>query len=52
MSWPWLSSLMNPSYPSYIEVLLQALNIWYHDPTVTTPILKFIAELVLNRQVM
>ena len=37
------------SYPSYIEVLLQALTIWYHDPSITTPILKFIAELVLNR---
>lgn len=40
------------SYPSYTEVLLQALHIWYHDPNITTPILKFIAELVLNRQVM
>ena len=37
------------SYPTYIELLQRALTLWYHDPTVTTPVLKLIAELVLNR---
>jgi exportin-7 len=36
-------------YPTYMELLQRALTLWYHDPTVTTPVLKLIAELVLNR---
>eukprot|EP00731_Ephydatia_muelleri_P021099 Em0013g826a len=37
------------SYPRVTTIVLQALAIWYHDPIVTTPILKLMAELVLNR---
>ena len=37
------------SYPTYIDLLQQALTLWYHDPFVTTPVLKLMAELVLNR---
>ncbi len=40
---------LHPSYPTYTEVILEALNLWYHDPAVTTPVLKLMAELVLNR---
>ena len=36
-------------YPRVTTIIFQALGIWYHDPTVTTPILKLMAELVLNR---
>lgn len=36
-------------YPSYTGVILEALGLWYHDPFVTTPVLKLMAELVLNR---
>ena len=37
------------SYPTYIDLLQRALTLWYHDPTVTTPVLKLMAELVSNR---
>lgn len=37
------------SYPKYTGILLEALNLWYHNPAVTTPVLKLMAELVLNR---
>ncbi|KAL1509455.1 hypothetical protein ABEB36_004189 [Hypothenemus hampei] len=36
-------------YPNYTPVLLRAIELWYHDPQVTTPVLKLFAELVQNR---
>ncbi|XP_044761440.1 exportin-7 isoform X1 [Coccinella septempunctata] len=36
-------------YPNYTPILLRAIEIWYHDPQVTTPILKLYAELVQNK---
>lgn len=36
-------------YPSYTPILLHAMELWYHDPQVTTPVLKLFAELVQNR---
>lgn len=36
-------------YPSYTPILLHAIDLWYHDPQVTTPVLKLFAELVQNR---
>jgi exportin-7 len=30
-------------------VLIRALELWYHDPAVTTPVLKLFAELAQNR---
>ncbi|XP_028966380.1 exportin-7 [Galendromus occidentalis] len=36
-------------FPKYIPVLHRAIEIWYHDPVVTTPVLKLMAELVQNR---
>ncbi|EDO48742.1 predicted protein, partial [Nematostella vectensis] len=36
-------------YPSYMPVLLRACELWYHDPNVTTPVLKLMTELVQNR---
>lgn len=36
-------------YPSYTPVLIHAIDIWYHYPQVTTPVLKLFAELVFNR---
>ncbi len=37
------------SYPTVTTILLKALDVWYFDPFVTTPVLKLITELVLNR---
>ncbi|KAK6635129.1 Exportin 7 [Polyplax serrata] len=36
-------------YPNYTAILLHAMELWYHDPQVTTPVLKLFAELVQNR---
>lgn len=36
-------------YPSYTSILINAVELWPHDPSVTTPILKLFAELVQNR---
>ncbi len=36
-------------YPKYTDILLKALDIWYYDQEVTTPILKLMAEIVQNR---
>lgn len=36
-------------YPNYTRIFLQAVELWYHDPQVTTPVLKLFAELVQNR---
>merc|ERR1712126_414114 len=36
-------------YPAYTPVMQRAVEIWYQDPQVTTPILKLFAELVQNR---
>ena len=40
------------SYPAYTPILLRALELWYHDPAVTTPVLKLFAELAQNRYVV
>lgn len=37
------------SYPSYTPILHRAVELWFHDPQVTTPVLKLMAELVQNR---
>ena len=42
---PWLQY----SYPNYTPILLHSVDLWYHDPQVTTPVLKLFAELVQNR---
>uniref|UniRef100_A0A2K5JDR8 Importin N-terminal domain-containing protein n=1 Tax=Colobus angolensis palliatus TaxID=336983 RepID=A0A2K5JDR8_COLAP len=36
-------------YPSYMPILQRAIELWYHDPACTTPVLKLMAELVHNR---
>jgi hypothetical protein len=36
-------------YPNYSPILIRAVEIWAHDPSVTTPVLKFFGELVQNR---
>ncbi|ODM92544.1 Exportin-7 [Orchesella cincta] len=36
-------------YPAYIQILQKAVELWFHDPVVTTPILKLFGELVQNR---
>lgn len=36
-------------YPSYTPILLHAMELWYREPQVTTPVLKLFAELVQNR---
>ncbi|XP_012940207.1 exportin-7 isoform X2 [Aplysia californica] len=36
-------------YPSYTPVLQRAVELWYHDPCVTTPVLKLFTELAQNR---
>lgn len=37
------------SYPDYTPILIRAVELWAHDPSVTTPVLKFFSELVQNR---
>lgn len=44
-----IDSLTCLSYPTYTSVLLRAIEWWYHDPNVSTPVLKLMAELVQNR---
>ena len=41
-------SLLN-SYPTYMPILQRAIELWYHVPACTTPVLKLMAELVHNR---
>ncbi|OWK07319.1 XPO7 [Cervus elaphus hippelaphus] len=36
-------------YPSYMPILQRAIELWYHDPACTTPVLKLMADLVHNR---
>ncbi|XP_046385117.1 exportin-7 isoform X3 [Ischnura elegans] len=36
-------------YPAYTPILLHAIELWNHDPQVTTPVLKLFAEMVQNR---
>ncbi|XP_039433176.1 exportin-7 isoform X2 [Culex pipiens pallens] len=36
-------------YPDYSPLLIRAIELWAHDPAVTTPVLKLFAELVYNR---
>ncbi|EAA09181.6 AGAP004535-PA [Anopheles gambiae str. PEST] len=36
-------------YPDYSPILIRAVQMWAHDPTVTTPVLKLFTELVYNR---
>jgi exportin-7 len=36
-------------YPNYCPILIRAVEIWAHDPAVTTPVLKFFGEFVQNR---
>ncbi|KAF3327052.1 exportin-7 isoform X1 [Carex littledalei] len=36
-------------YPSHMPLLLKAISIWADVPQVTTPLLKFMAEFVLNK---
>lgn len=36
-------------YPRYLPLFTKAVEIWYAEPFVTTPILKLMAELVQNR---
>ncbi|XP_065926342.1 exportin-7 isoform X6 [Magallana gigas] len=36
-------------YPSYTPILHRAIEVWYHDPAVTTPVLKLMAELAQSR---
>ena len=38
-------------YPTYTPILIQALELWYHEPVVTTPVLKLFAEIAQNRSV-
>ncbi|MEQ2158735.1 Exportin 7, partial [Goodea atripinnis] len=35
-------------YPTYMPILQRAIELWYHDPACTTPVLKLMAELVHN----
>lgn len=42
-------SLLFFRYPNYTPILLHAVELWHHEPQVTTPVLKLFAELVQNR---
>lgn len=39
-------------YPNYFPVLLRGIELWYHEPVLTTPILKLMCELAQNRYTM
>ncbi|KAG8141134.1 hypothetical protein E2320_006805 [Naja naja] len=43
------SFMMLFDYPAYMPILQRAVELWYHDPACTTPVLKLMAELVHNR---
>lgn len=49
--WSNFNILLNfvNSYPTYTGVLVRGVEIWSHDPQITTPVLKLFAELVQNR---
>nr|CAD7439384.1 unnamed protein product [Timema bartmani] len=51
MLFDWMYPLFHPQYcyPNYTPILLHAVELWHHDPQVTTPVLKLFAELVQNR---
>eukprot|EP00242_Pyramimonas_sp_CCMP2087_P001295 CAMPEP_0198228690 /NCGR_PEP_ID=MMETSP1445-20131203/113729_1 /TAXON_ID=36898 /ORGANISM="Pyramimonas sp., Strain CCMP2087" /LENGTH=1057 /DNA_ID=CAMNT_0043909107 /DNA_START=452 /DNA_END=3625 /DNA_ORIENTATION=+ len=36
-------------YPAHMPLLLRAVEVWADTPSVTTPVLKFMAEFVLNK---
>ncbi|XP_077291179.1 ran-binding protein 16 isoform X2 [Arctopsyche grandis] len=36
-------------YPTYLNILVRGLEVWYSQPAVSTPVLKFAVELVQNR---
>nr|CAB3267798.1 exportin-7-A-like [Phallusia mammillata] len=36
-------------YPTFTDIVQSAMELWYPDPTLTTPILRMFGELVLNR---
>uniref|UniRef100_H2ZGH7 Uncharacterized protein n=1 Tax=Ciona savignyi TaxID=51511 RepID=H2ZGH7_CIOSA len=53
-SYSMLFELMYPfkftcSYPTFTDILQRAIELWYHNPAVTTPVIKMFGELVLNR---
>uniref|UniRef100_A0A7S1SV05 Exportin-7/Ran-binding protein 17 TPR repeats domain-containing protein n=1 Tax=Tetraselmis chuii TaxID=63592 RepID=A0A7S1SV05_9CHLO len=41
--------LFDMLYPAHFPVLLRCLEAWADDPEVTTPLLKFVAEFVMNK---
>ncbi|CAN4112650.1 unnamed protein product [Withania somnifera] len=43
------SFLFDWLYPAHIPLLLKAITIWADTPEVTAPLLKFVAEFVLNK---
>ena len=45
----FLTGFSSKFYSAYTPVLQRAVEIWYQDPQVTTPVLKLFAELVQNR---
>ncbi|CAG0884315.1 unnamed protein product [Cyprideis torosa] len=40
--WDWF-------YPAYTAIFIRALELWFHDPMVTTPVLKLFCEMCANR---
>uniref|UniRef100_A0A8W8MGZ0 Exportin-7/Ran-binding protein 17 TPR repeats domain-containing protein n=1 Tax=Magallana gigas TaxID=29159 RepID=A0A8W8MGZ0_MAGGI len=49
MFFDWMYPLWVAYYPSYTPILHRAIEIWYHDSAVTTPVLKLMAELAQSR---
>jgi len=43
------SLLFDMIHPEFTELLRKAIEIWSHEPRLTTPVLKLFIELVLNR---
>ena len=41
--------LFDMVYPQHFPTLLHCLEVWKHEPSVSTPILRFLAEFVHNK---
>ena len=46
---PTYAQVFDAIFPRHVQTLVQAMEVWWDDPPVTTSLLKFMAELVFNR---
>lgn len=46
LSYDGLDSIFR--YPTYFPIFQQAMTLWYNDPSVTSPLLKLLEDMVTN----